>query len=116
MRHSVEEAIETAHSQTLAHKSTASLSNCNTLPPLDTNIEPPEALIVPTSPTYLEPSHLEAARLLQKRCPACFGGEMKGRSFTEYVHFFSSVPRFSLDSRGGDFHSAVDGNFHHRHL
>ncbi|KAM6491874.1 hypothetical protein JOM56_012733 [Amanita muscaria] len=39
-------------------------------------------------------------RILQQRCPACFGGGMYGRSL----------------SRGADFHNCVDGNFHHRHI
>ncbi|KAF7439857.1 hypothetical protein PC9H_000194 [Pleurotus ostreatus] len=39
------------------------------------------------------------ARELQIRCPACFGGDKFGVPFSE----------------GGDFHVAVDGNFHHRH-
>ncbi|KAJ7573140.1 hypothetical protein C8J56DRAFT_1066824 [Mycena floridula] len=39
----------------------------------------------------------EAARILQDRCPACFGGRLWGRSFR----------------RGGDFHVSTDGNFHH---
>ncbi|KAF9487480.1 hypothetical protein BDN71DRAFT_1513936 [Pleurotus eryngii] len=39
------------------------------------------------------------ARKLQSQCPACFGGDKFGVPFSE----------------GGDFHIAVDGNFHHRH-
>ncbi|KAG6849270.1 hypothetical protein H0H93_009877 [Arthromyces matolae] len=42
----------------------------------------------------------ECARILQRRCPACFGGTVFGRSFDE----------------GGDIHVAIDGNFNHRHL
>jgi len=42
----------------------------------------------------------ECSRLLQQRCPACFAGNVFGRSFKE----------------GGDIHVALDGNFHHRHL
>ncbi|KAJ7583723.1 hypothetical protein C8J56DRAFT_1054242 [Mycena floridula] len=41
----------------------------------------------------------ECHRILQQRCPACFGGAMYGRSFNE----------------GGDIQVAADGNFHHRH-
>ncbi|KAL0057265.1 hypothetical protein AAF712_016102 [Marasmius tenuissimus] len=37
---------------------------------------------------------------LQRACPACFGGEIFGRSFNQ----------------GGDIHVALDGNLHHRHL
>ncbi|KAJ8496330.1 hypothetical protein ONZ45_g12496 [Pleurotus djamor] len=40
----------------------------------------------------------ECAPILRARCPACFGGVTFGRPF----------------SQGGDFHVAVDGNFHHR--
>ncbi|KAG6883278.1 hypothetical protein C0993_007006, partial [Termitomyces sp. T159_Od127] len=40
------------------------------------------------------------ARVLQRRCPACFGGTTFGRSFED----------------GGDVHVCVDGNFNHRHL
>ncbi|OCH93070.1 hypothetical protein OBBRIDRAFT_863019 [Obba rivulosa] len=40
------------------------------------------------------------ASLLQRRCPACFGGDTFGRSFAE----------------GADIIVAVDGNFSHRHL
>ncbi|KNZ79946.1 hypothetical protein J132_08423 [Termitomyces sp. J132] len=43
----------------------------------------------------------ECARVLQHRCPACFGGNLFGRS---------------LDKEGGDIHVCVDGNFNHRHL
>ncbi|KIK11678.1 hypothetical protein PISMIDRAFT_19325 [Pisolithus microcarpus 441] len=39
------------------------------------------------------------ASLLVQRCPACFGGNIFGRSLAE----------------GGDIHIAADGNFHHRH-
>ncbi|KAG6847291.1 hypothetical protein H0H93_009034 [Arthromyces matolae] len=42
----------------------------------------------------------ECSRILQRRCPACFGGTVFGRSFDE----------------GGDIHVAIDGNFNHRHL
>ncbi|KAJ7575197.1 hypothetical protein C8J56DRAFT_1120069 [Mycena floridula] len=41
----------------------------------------------------------ECHRILQQRCPACFGGAMYGCSFNE----------------GGDIQVAADGNFHHRH-
>jgi hypothetical protein len=40
-----------------------------------------ETSSTPDAPSYHKPSSTEAARLLQKRCPACFGGRMKGRSF-----------------------------------
>ncbi|KAJ3546521.1 hypothetical protein NM688_g5508 [Phlebia brevispora] len=43
---------------------------------------------------------LQCARILQKRCPACFGG----RTFGKPV------------SKGCDIHVAVDANFSHRHL
>ncbi|KAG6887512.1 hypothetical protein C0992_011981 [Termitomyces sp. T32_za158] len=46
-------------------------------------------------------SQSECARLLQQRCPACFGGELFGRS---------------LKHEGGDIQVCVDGNFNHRHL
>ncbi|KAJ7575069.1 hypothetical protein C8J56DRAFT_1063965 [Mycena floridula] len=46
------------------------------------------------------PTPGEAARVLQDRCPACFGGRLWGRSFRE----------------GGDFHVSTDGNSHHRHF
>ncbi|RDB15038.1 hypothetical protein Hypma_005430 [Hypsizygus marmoreus] len=42
----------------------------------------------------------ECARILQRRCPACFGGTRYGRSFDD----------------GGDVQLCVDGNFNHRHL
>ncbi|EMD34765.1 hypothetical protein CERSUDRAFT_54749 [Gelatoporia subvermispora B] len=40
------------------------------------------------------------ATLLQRRCPACFGGDTFGRSFSE----------------GADIIVAADGNFSHRHM
>ncbi|KAG6819938.1 hypothetical protein H0H93_007262 [Arthromyces matolae] len=43
---------------------------------------------------------IECDRLLQKRCPACFGGNKFGRPFAD----------------GGDMHVCIDGNFNHRHL
>ncbi|KAJ7593150.1 hypothetical protein C8J56DRAFT_780606, partial [Mycena floridula] len=51
---------------------------------------------IPTSPDKL--SRSECYRLLQKRCPCCFGDKVYGRTFQE----------------GGDIHVALDGNFHHR--
>ncbi|KAG6836659.1 hypothetical protein H0H93_005329 [Arthromyces matolae] len=56
----------------------------------------------PETPEKPEGSGLkeECARILQRRCPACFGGTVFGRSFDE----------------GGDIHVAIDGNFNHRHL
>ncbi|KAG6899356.1 hypothetical protein C0993_010997 [Termitomyces sp. T159_Od127] len=50
-------------------------------------------------PTQLTPG--ECARSLRQRCPACFGGDLFGRS---------------LEQDGGDIHICVDGNFNHRHL
>ncbi|KAJ8474914.1 hypothetical protein ONZ45_g15786 [Pleurotus djamor] len=49
------------------------------------------------SPPWVHPS-FECSPLLRSRCPACFGGTEFGKPF----------------SVGGDFHVAVDGNFHHR--
>ncbi|EMD40519.1 hypothetical protein CERSUDRAFT_44780, partial [Gelatoporia subvermispora B] len=46
------------------------------------------------------PLLLECASILQRRCPACFGGGTFGRRFPE----------------GGDIVVALDGNFSHRHL
>ncbi|KAI0676695.1 hypothetical protein C8Q78DRAFT_960079 [Trametes maxima] len=42
----------------------------------------------------------QCSRLLQKRCPACFGGTQFGRSFTKL---------------GGDVHIALDATFSQRH-
>ncbi|KAG7088856.1 hypothetical protein E1B28_012810 [Marasmius oreades] len=42
----------------------------------------------------------ECATVLQRLCPACFGGDEFGRSFDD----------------GGDIHVALDGNLHHRQL
>ena len=36
-------------------------------------------------PTFDQPSLTHCARILQQRCPACFGGPMAGRTFKEYV-------------------------------
>ena len=36
-----------------------------------------------TNPTWLMPSATHVARLLQRRCPACFGNPMTGQSFKE---------------------------------
>ncbi|KAJ7587929.1 hypothetical protein C8J56DRAFT_1049993 [Mycena floridula] len=41
----------------------------------------------------------ECHRMLQKRCPACFGETLFGRTLHQ----------------GGDIHVSVDGNFHHKH-
>ncbi|RXW16674.1 hypothetical protein EST38_g9188 [Candolleomyces aberdarensis] len=46
------------------------------------------------------PALLECHRLLQGRCPACFGGNKFGTAFVE----------------GGDIHVATDCNFNHRHI
>jgi hypothetical protein len=81
VRRSVENAVEKAH------VSISSLPN-----PIPSAAEPPgtEKLLPSTLdvPSYYKPSSTEAARLLQKRCPACFGGRMKGRSFNECVFLF----------------------------
>ncbi|KAL0563073.1 hypothetical protein V5O48_019003 [Marasmius crinis-equi] len=42
----------------------------------------------------------QCSAYLQRLCPACFGGKSFGASFRV----------------GGDFHIAIDGTFHHRHL
>ncbi|KAJ8508215.1 hypothetical protein ONZ45_g9480 [Pleurotus djamor] len=55
-----------------------------------------KALPIEAPPWVHSPT--ECSTLLRTRCPACFGGVKFGKSF----------------SVGGDFHVAVDGNFHHR--
>ena len=62
IRKSVSEAIESAYHQTQA----SSDSHPST-----------------STSTWDHPSLTHCARLLQQRCPACFGGSMKGRSFKE---------------------------------
>ncbi|KAG6824273.1 hypothetical protein H0H92_007384 [Tricholoma furcatifolium] len=63
-----------------------------------------EAAIVAADSTAREAKEpgppTECSRILQRRCPACFGGNQFGRPFSE----------------GGDVHVCVDGNFNHRHL
>ncbi|KAG6835936.1 hypothetical protein H0H93_013187, partial [Arthromyces matolae] len=62
-----------------------------------------ESKDTPTSDNHLSPQSTaqeECARILQRRCPACFGGVTFGRTFNE----------------GGDIQVCVDGNFNHRHL
>ncbi|KAL4263554.1 peptidase C48 family protein [Pleurotus pulmonarius] len=54
---------------------------------------------VTTSTSYPMSDPTRCARELRNRCPACFGGNTFGVPFSD----------------GGDFHVAVDGNFHHRH-
>lgn len=80
VRRHVENAIEAAHIQ---------LDSSQPIPPsplsphpspikgTTTGSEPPDA------PTWDKPSSTDAARLLQMRCPACFGGRMTGRTFKE---------------------------------
>ncbi|OCH83804.1 hypothetical protein OBBRIDRAFT_742683 [Obba rivulosa] len=48
----------------------------------------------------VKPQHRTCAPILQRRCPACFGGDAFGRSFAQ----------------GADIIVAIDGNFSHRHL
>ncbi|RDB29776.1 hypothetical protein Hypma_013855 [Hypsizygus marmoreus] len=43
----------------------------------------------------------KCARILEQRCPACFGGTLFGRNFRD---------------EGGDIAVSLDGNFNHRHL
>lgn len=45
--------------------------------------DPQELVDEPSKPTYQLPSAHYCARLLQERCPACFGGRMAGRSFQQ---------------------------------
>ena len=76
VRRSIENAIEEAHTSISSPPEPASAAEFpDTAPP------------VPDMPSYYKPSSTEAARLLQKRCPACFGGRMKGRSFNEFVPY-----------------------------
>ena len=42
-----------------------------------------EPLITNSAPTWVRPSATHAARLLQRRCPACFGVPMTGQLFKE---------------------------------
>ncbi|KIM73187.1 hypothetical protein PILCRDRAFT_15434 [Piloderma croceum F 1598] len=88
VRRSVKNAIQTAHG-----------SISQPVPSARPEFPEIETSSTPDAPSYYKPSSTEAARLLQKRCPACFGGRMKGRSFKD-----------------GGCHVATDGNFHHRHL
>ena len=109
VRRSVKNAIEQAHDSI----STSSQPVQSTVP------ESPDIEgLAPDVLSYYKPSSTHAARLLQKRCPACFGGRMTGRSFDECVTVFS--PLYVSNSNkflsGGDCHAATDGNFHHRHL
>lgn len=71
IRKSVSDAIESAYRQGEASSASGSLaSTSGTQLPADV-------------PTFDQPSSTHCARLLQQRCPACFGGSMKGRSFNE---------------------------------
>jgi uncharacterized protein (DUF983 family) len=86
VRRSVENAIETAHNNISSPPRPVS---SGTAPEYeDTEGRQPST---PDVPSYHKPSSTEAARLLQKRCPACFGGRMKGRSFDECVVLLDAV-------------------------
>ena len=82
VRRSVENTIEEAHTRISSPPDPVSAAEF-----LDAKRLPPPVLDVPS---HYKPSTTEAARLLQKRCPACFGGRVKGRSFKECVSCFSS--------------------------
>ncbi|KII90983.1 hypothetical protein PLICRDRAFT_67778, partial [Plicaturopsis crispa FD-325 SS-3] len=73
------------------------------LPPLrnatPTSLAQPESTASPQSKIPPSSTPGQCARILQQRCPACFGGLAFGHSFDV----------------GGDVHVATDGNFHHRH-
>ncbi|KAJ2923323.1 hypothetical protein H1R20_g13768, partial [Candolleomyces eurysporus] len=80
-------------------------------PPVPTTIVPGAVVPEPGEPfTVVEervpfgpippPALLECHRLLQGRCPACFGGNKFGTAFVD----------------GGDIHVATDCNFNHRHI
>jgi hypothetical protein len=84
VRRSIENAIEQAHDSI----STSSQS----VPSASPDIEGPKPS-APNVPSYYKPSSTHAARLLQKRCPACFGGHMKGRSLDECVIVFHIIYR-----------------------
>jgi len=107
VRKSVENAIQTAHDRI-----------SQAVPSTGPEFSGTETSSAPDAPSYYKPSSTEAARLLQKRCPACFGGRVKGRSFAECVILFfpSNLPKLIIYFSGGDIHVATDGNFHHRHL
>ncbi|KAG6905180.1 hypothetical protein DXG01_004383 [Tephrocybe rancida] len=61
----------------------------------------PSVSLTSIAPSGTSLTHGECARVLQQRCPTCFGGRLFGRS---------------LELEGGDIHVCVDGNFNHRHL
>jgi hypothetical protein len=77
VRKSVKNAIQTAHDRI-----------SQAVPSTGPEFTDTETSSAPDAPSYYKPSSTEAARLLQKRCPACFGGRMKGRSFAECVIIF----------------------------
>lgn len=59
IKSSIQKAIEAAHQQVDASRAS------------------------PSSPTWNQPSDTQAARILQERCPSCFGGRTWGRAPAE---------------------------------
>ena len=56
----------------------------------------------------------ECARILQDWCPACFGGHLYGRPWTQYVIDYPLLKcQIEFFYRGGDIHVSLDGNFNH---
>ena len=56
------------------------------------------------------------SRLLQQRCPACFGGTHFGRAFDRFVRqSLANHLQLTLHSDGGDVHVAIDATFSQRH-
>lgn len=86
VQHSVDVAIEKAHQQLqTARAQSGTQSGAQGSPDLPEFPQTPKApeASMPSLPSYLLPSETECARILQKRCPACFSGIMKGRSFAK---------------------------------
>lgn len=57
-------------------------------------------------------------RVLQKRCPACFGGNKFGRNFDRFgviLFIICFILMQVLYSDGGDIHVAIDATFSQRH-
>ncbi|KAJ7583725.1 hypothetical protein C8J56DRAFT_1094564 [Mycena floridula] len=70
----------------------------------------------PPTSSMLEPGSGECHPMLRELCPACFGGSHFGRSLQQYMAQSIASSLTDTETRGGDIHLAVDGNFHHRHI
>lgn len=72
-------------SGTISSPDTESSTSASTVPPASPLPTVPAGSPSPDPPDPPAPPLVEAARILQSRCPACFGGRKYGKPLAEWV-------------------------------